>query len=146
MDDAALKKSEDRLVALRKEFSSKTEEKQIEEYFEIRRQLDVLARDFREVVTHPTYVLPFLQSGRLVRVKVRKASVKKAKAAEKGKENKFVKKEASVKEEIEEGELEEVEDEDEDEEEDWGWGVVVNWLKRPPPKVYLLTRTLIGYL
>jgi len=28
-----------------------------------------MAADFREVVTHPTYSLPFLQGGRLVTVK-----------------------------------------------------------------------------
>ena len=45
------------------------EEESIGEYYEIRQQLDELAKDFRAVITHPTYALPFLQAGRLVTVK-----------------------------------------------------------------------------
>ncbi|KAF8603077.1 ATP-dependent RNA helicase [Ceratobasidium sp. AG-I] len=45
------------------------EEESISEYYEIRQQLDELAKDFRTVITHPTYALPFLQPGRLVTVK-----------------------------------------------------------------------------
>jgi ATP-dependent RNA helicase DOB1 len=41
----------------------------VAEYYEYRQQLDQMAADFREVVTHPTYSLPFLQAGRLVKVK-----------------------------------------------------------------------------
>ncbi|KAH7338097.1 rRNA-processing arch domain-containing protein [Rhizoctonia solani] len=45
------------------------EEESIGEYYEIRSQLDELGKDFRTVITHPTYALPFLQPGRLVTVK-----------------------------------------------------------------------------
>ncbi|TFK65981.1 antiviral helicase [Pluteus cervinus] len=41
----------------------------VSEYYQLRQQLDQMAADFREVVTHPTYALPFLQPGRLVKVK-----------------------------------------------------------------------------
>ncbi|KAG9084197.1 ATP-dependent RNA helicase mtr4, partial [Ceratobasidium sp. 392] len=45
------------------------EEESIAEYYNIRKQLDDLGNDFRAVITHPTYALPFLQPGRLVTVK-----------------------------------------------------------------------------
>ncbi|KZW01328.1 antiviral helicase [Exidia glandulosa HHB12029] len=45
------------------------DEAQIKDYYELRQQLDVLQSDFRDVITHPTYCLPFLQVGRLVKVK-----------------------------------------------------------------------------
>ncbi|KAG8689546.1 ATP-dependent RNA helicase mtr4, partial [Ceratobasidium sp. 395] len=45
------------------------EEESIAEYYDIRKQLDELGNDFRAVITHPTYALPFLQPGRLVTVK-----------------------------------------------------------------------------
>jgi ATP-dependent RNA helicase DOB1 len=31
-----------------------------------------MVSDFREVITHPTYALPFLQAGRLVKVEYQK--------------------------------------------------------------------------
>jgi ATP-dependent RNA helicase DOB1 len=48
------------------------DEQFVAEYYEYRQQLDQMAADFREVVTHPTYALPFLQPGRLVKVKYEK--------------------------------------------------------------------------
>lgn len=66
------------------------EEDRIAEYYEMRKQLDQMAADFREVITHPSYSLPFLQVGRLVKVKHGKV--------------------------------------------DYGWGVVINVMKRLPPK------------
>ncbi|KAF8626453.1 hypothetical protein AX15_004869 [Amanita polypyramis BW_CC] len=48
------------------------EESAVSEYYEYRQQLDQMAADFREVVTHPSYALPFLQPGRLVKVKYQK--------------------------------------------------------------------------
>lgn len=45
------------------------EEEAISEYYNIRQQLDILAKDLRDVLNHPTYALPFLQPGRLVHVK-----------------------------------------------------------------------------
>jgi len=44
----------------------------VAEYYEYRQQLDQMGRDFREVITHPNYSLPFLQPGRLVKVKYQK--------------------------------------------------------------------------
>jgi ATP-dependent RNA helicase DOB1 len=45
------------------------EEEAISEYYEIRHQLDDLTKDSVDVITHPSYSLPFLQPGRLVKVK-----------------------------------------------------------------------------
>ncbi|KAK7050397.1 rRNA-processing arch domain-containing protein [Favolaschia claudopus] len=44
----------------------------VAEYYQYRQQLDQMKADFREVITHPTYSLPFLQAGRLVKVKYQK--------------------------------------------------------------------------
>jgi ATP-dependent RNA helicase DOB1 len=43
-------------------------------YYDYRKQLDQMGEDFRLVITHPTYCLPFLQAGRLVRVKHKDAN------------------------------------------------------------------------
>ncbi|KNC96224.1 ATP-dependent RNA helicase MTR4 [Spizellomyces punctatus DAOM BR117] len=45
-------------------------EQQIQEYYTIRTQLDQFNRDIRDVLNHPQHSLPFLQSGRLVRVRM----------------------------------------------------------------------------
>ncbi|KAF8958427.1 rRNA-processing arch domain-containing protein [Flammula alnicola] len=44
----------------------------VSQYYDYRQQLDQMVADFREVITHPTYSLPFLQPGRLVKVKHQK--------------------------------------------------------------------------
>ncbi|OCH89470.1 antiviral helicase [Obba rivulosa] len=44
----------------------------VAEYYDYRQQLDQMAADFKEVITHPTYSVPFLQAGRLVKVKHQK--------------------------------------------------------------------------
>lgn len=44
-------------------------EESVAEYYEQRQQIDLMVADFREVITHPTYALPFLKPGRLVKVK-----------------------------------------------------------------------------
>ena len=77
------------------------DEQLVAEYYEYRQQLDQMAQDFRDVITHPNYSLPFLQPGRLVKVKYQKL--------------------------------------------DFGWGVIINYLKRLPPKVGD-THTNIVYL
>jgi ATP-dependent RNA helicase DOB1 len=41
----------------------------VSQYYDCRQQLDEMVADFREVITHPTYSLPFLKNGRLVKVK-----------------------------------------------------------------------------
>jgi len=48
------------------------DEQLIADYYEYRQQLDQMAADFRDVITHPNYSLPFLQPGRLVKVKYQK--------------------------------------------------------------------------
>ncbi|KZP28039.1 antiviral helicase [Athelia psychrophila] len=48
------------------------DEPQVAEYYEYRQQLDQMAQDFRDVITHPNYCLPFLQAGRLIKVKHQK--------------------------------------------------------------------------
>jgi len=45
------------------------EETAVGEYYDRKQQLEELGKDFRTVITHPTYALPFLQPGRLVTVK-----------------------------------------------------------------------------
>ncbi|KAF8513054.1 antiviral helicase [Gautieria morchelliformis] len=44
-------------------------EEDVADYYELRKKLDELAADFKEVITHPSYSLPFLQPGRLVLIK-----------------------------------------------------------------------------
>ncbi|KAH9849685.1 antiviral helicase [Lenzites betulinus] len=48
------------------------DEELVANYYDFRQQLDQMSADFREVVTHPNYCLPFLQPGRLVKVKHQK--------------------------------------------------------------------------
>ncbi|KAM0755249.1 antiviral helicase [Meredithblackwellia eburnea MCA 4105] len=45
------------------------DEDSIADYYDLRQQLELLNKDLRDVLNHPTYALPFLQPGRLVRVK-----------------------------------------------------------------------------
>jgi superfamily II RNA helicase len=45
------------------------DEESVAQYYEYRQQLDQMSADFREVIHHPSYSLPFLQPGRLVKVK-----------------------------------------------------------------------------
>lgn len=44
-------------------------EEEIAGYYEIRKQIDTYTQDVRDVMNHPTYCLPFLQPGRLARIK-----------------------------------------------------------------------------
>ncbi|KAG6836593.1 hypothetical protein H0H93_006336 [Arthromyces matolae] len=46
-----------------------SDEHLVADYYDSRQQLDQLGADFREIITHPTYSLPFLQPGRIVKVK-----------------------------------------------------------------------------
>lgn len=46
-----------------------SDEDLVAQYYEYRQQLDQMSADFREVIHHPSYSLPFLQIGRLVKVK-----------------------------------------------------------------------------
>lgn len=45
------------------------DEELVASYYEYRQQLDQMTADFTEVISHPNYCLPFLQPGRLVKVK-----------------------------------------------------------------------------
>jgi ATP-dependent RNA helicase DOB1 len=45
------------------------EEEGVAEYYELRRQMDEARDDFQVVITHPSHILPFLQTGRLINVK-----------------------------------------------------------------------------
>jgi len=45
------------------------QEEQVSGYYQVRSQLEALREDFRKVVHHQAYSLPFMQPGRLVRVK-----------------------------------------------------------------------------
>lgn len=44
-------------------------EEEIREYYELRKVIDGYTRDAQDVINHPTYCLPFMQPGRLVRIK-----------------------------------------------------------------------------
>ncbi|GAA5824731.1 hypothetical protein JCM11251_005318 [Rhodosporidiobolus azoricus] len=68
---ASVPKLEDELRALDEQRASIVipDEDNIADYYDLRQQLDLLNRDLRDVLNHPTYALPFLQPGRLVRVK-----------------------------------------------------------------------------
>ena len=46
-----------------------SDEDLVTQYYDYRQQLDQMSADFREVIHHPSYSLPFLQLGRLVKVK-----------------------------------------------------------------------------
>ena len=41
----------------------------IREYYDLRMQLAIYTKDMRDVINHPNYCLPFMQPGRLVRIK-----------------------------------------------------------------------------
>ncbi|KAI0036405.1 antiviral helicase [Vararia minispora EC-137] len=47
------------------------DEERVAEYYEFRQQLDQMSSDFKDVITHPNYALPFLQPGRLIKIKYR---------------------------------------------------------------------------
>lgn len=59
------------LLLLEKERDSMKieQEEEIQSYYEIRKQLESYKQDVRDVVNHPSYCLPFMQPGRLVRIK-----------------------------------------------------------------------------
>lgn len=57
-----------RAVEAQKAAMSIAHEDEIADYYNIRQQLDILNKDLHDVLCHPTYALPFLQPGRLVRI------------------------------------------------------------------------------
>ncbi|GEQ67329.1 hypothetical protein JCM33374_g993 [Metschnikowia sp. JCM 33374] len=42
----------------------------VKEYYDLKKQLQVYQNDVRRVITHPGHILPFLQSGRVIHIKV----------------------------------------------------------------------------
>lgn len=49
--------------------SAVEDEQTIGEYYDLKRQLDSYAQDMRDIINNPNYCLPFMQPGRLVKVK-----------------------------------------------------------------------------
>lgn len=45
------------------------DEGMIREYYELRQQISTYTKDMHDVINHPNYSLPFMQPGRLVRIK-----------------------------------------------------------------------------
>jgi ATP-dependent RNA helicase DOB1 len=45
------------------------DENNVADYYEVRQQLDELNKDLVDVITHPNYSVPFLNTGRLVHIK-----------------------------------------------------------------------------
>ena len=41
----------------------------IKDYYDLRQQIGTYTKDMRDVINHPNYCLPFMQPGRLVRIK-----------------------------------------------------------------------------
>ena len=66
--ESQLIKSKASLKEHEESLNSPSESEAIASYWEIREQLKETRADFRKIVHHPTYALPFLQPGRLVRV------------------------------------------------------------------------------
>ncbi|CAM0912509.1 unnamed protein product [Alopecurus aequalis] len=68
--DRALPDLERQVGELEKERSSMVieDEESLKDYYDLLQQYKTLKRDVRDIVLSPKYVLPFLQSGRLVRV------------------------------------------------------------------------------
>lgn len=42
----------------------------VKEYYDLKKQLDTYQQDVRRVITHPGHILPFLQAGRVILVKI----------------------------------------------------------------------------
>ncbi|UZJ54392.1 hypothetical protein CBS101457_003712 [Exobasidium rhododendri] len=68
---ASVPQLENELVEATREYEETIipDEPSTSEYFDLRKQLDDMSKDFREIISHPNYSLPFLQPGRLVRIK-----------------------------------------------------------------------------
>ncbi|KIY47752.1 antiviral helicase [Fistulina hepatica ATCC 64428] len=79
-NNAGIPQLEKELKEAEKERDSITvpDEASVAEYYDWRTQLDQMNADVSEIISHPTYALPFLQPGRLVQVKTRKGLDKSA--------------------------------------------------------------------
>jgi len=60
----------EKIATLTKEFNSiKIEnEKEVKDYFNVKKQIHVLNNEFLEYIRRPEYIIPFIQAGRLVRL------------------------------------------------------------------------------
>jgi ATP-dependent RNA helicase DOB1 len=100
------------------------DEESIEDYYNLRLQIDSLKQDMRDVMNHEAYCLPFLQPGRLVRIKLPKSTPNQPLAVlptanEHGTNPSDLA--AST-----------TEEQEKPEELDFGWGVIINFQKRIP--------------
>ncbi|KAI9020835.1 rRNA-processing arch domain-containing protein [Phycomyces nitens] len=70
-NDAHIPQYEKELAKLVAEKDSIVLERQeeVEYYYNLRTQIETYSRDVRDVINHPTYCLPFMQPGRLIKVK-----------------------------------------------------------------------------
>ncbi|KAL0083768.1 rRNA-processing arch domain-containing protein [Phycomyces blakesleeanus] len=70
-NDAHIPQYEEELKKLEIEKNSMVLERQeeVEDYYNLRSQIETYSRDVRDVINHPTYCLPFMQPGRLIKVK-----------------------------------------------------------------------------
>lgn len=70
-NSASVPKLEEEFNTLKREKDAMTieDEAVIAEYYKVRQQLEKHANDMRSFINHPSHCLPFLQPGRLVRVK-----------------------------------------------------------------------------
>lgn len=69
---AAVPVMESELQKLTLEFNTTQVEDEflVKEYYDLKKQLEVYQEDVRRVITHPGHILPFLQPGRVIKVKV----------------------------------------------------------------------------
>lgn len=63
---------ENELQKLTLEYNSTNVEDEflVKEYYDLKKQLETYQNDLRRVITHPGHILPFLQPGRVIKVKV----------------------------------------------------------------------------
>ncbi|KAJ1557920.1 ATP-dependent RNA helicase mtr4, partial [Nowakowskiella sp. JEL0078] len=64
-----------RIYERRREEFEIPNESNLQDYHELRTQLDLFQQDARDVINHPTYCIPFLQPGRMIRICVPPALV-----------------------------------------------------------------------
>lgn len=69
---SSVPKMEARLLELTNVLASNKidDESTIKEYYDLKKQLEVYQEDARKVITHPGHILPFLQGGRVIKVKI----------------------------------------------------------------------------
>ncbi|TPX50747.1 hypothetical protein SeMB42_g01231 [Synchytrium endobioticum] len=93
-------------------------ENEVARYHDITTQLTHLKRDERDVIAHPSYILPFIQAGRLVRIRLPAPSPTTTNTAPQKDDDKFL--------------LNHLETSNQAEETDFGWGIIINYSRRVP--------------